>query len=61
LNTLIGGWSKDGKWLLATIDIDTDDNGQGYTIYQPVLIQVDTCQVIPLLNLNGEVKTWVSK
>lgn len=54
LLTTMGSWSKDGKWLLVTILKDADGN----YLYQPVLIQVDTCQVIPLPNLDGEVKGW---
>lgn len=48
-------WSLDGKWLAFYV-IDTD---QFQATSIPALVNVNTCQVIPLANLNGEIMEWV--
>ena len=45
-------WSPDGHWVIATI---YEGNSDGML----TLIQVDTCQIIPLPNLNGNVGSWI--
>jgi hypothetical protein len=45
-------WSPDGRWLATSIN---DPSRSGPT---PVLIQPDTCQVVPLTNLTGDVGGW---
>ena len=58
LDTWLAGlplWSPGGDWL-AFLAINTDKmNGTGV----PGLVNVDTCQVVPLPNLNGEIRGWV--
>jgi Tol biopolymer transport system component len=49
-------WSPDGKWLAVSI--------QDANAFQPgdpsiALIQTDTCEVVPLLGLRGEIRSWV--
>jgi hypothetical protein len=46
-------WSPDGQWLLAGVS-DTDS---GSTI--GALINLRTCQVIPLPDLRGSFSSWV--
>ncbi len=48
-------WSPDGKWLAFNV-IDTD---QFQRISVPALVNVKTCQVIPLKELNGTILEWV--
>jgi hypothetical protein len=49
-------WSADGKWLLINIyDLAANQKPDP----TPALIQVDTCEIIPLTNLNGYVSSWV--
>lgn len=45
-------WSPDGRWVIATI---YEGNSDGML----TLIQADTCQIIPLPNLNGNVGAWL--
>jgi len=47
-------WSPDGNWLLTSV-YDAD---QMFAVPMPALIQVDTCQVIPLPWLTGYVEGW---
>jgi Tol biopolymer transport system component len=47
-------WSPDGAWLLVDLSWKIPD--QRYT---QVLIQVDTCQIIPVMNLKGKVLDWL--
>jgi hypothetical protein len=47
-------WSPDGRWLALSVH-DTDLNENLPTI---ALVEVDTCQVLALANLNGYVTTW---
>jgi hypothetical protein len=47
-------WSPDGSWVIATVH-DPDVNKQPIL----ALIQVDTCQIIPLPNLGGYVTSWL--
>ncbi len=48
-------WSPDGNWLAFLVG-DTDaQNPNGI----PALVNVKTCQVVPLPGLNGEVRGWV--
>ena len=47
-------WSPDGRWLIVSVhDTSVSENHAILT-----LIELDTCQIIPLLNLNGYVSTW---
>jgi hypothetical protein len=50
----IGVWSPDGKWVVVNIH----DFSISTTNPVPVLISIDTCQVIPLIDLSGEVTGW---
>lgn len=45
-------WSPDGRWIITTI---YEGNSDGML----ALIQVDTCQIIPLPILNGNVGSWL--
>jgi Tol biopolymer transport system component len=52
----IPAWSPDGQWVIATVH-DPDPSAQpGSTL---ALIQVDTCQIIPLPHLRGYVTSWL--
>lgn len=53
--TGVSVWSPDGKWLV--INVTDTDQFQPITI--PALVNVDTCQVVPLMNLNGEILEWI--
>jgi Tol biopolymer transport system component len=53
--TMASAWSADGKWL--TINVIDTEQFQPITI--PALVNVDTCQVVPLMNLNGEIVEWI--
>ncbi|MGD0806831.1 MAG: hypothetical protein ABSA10_05105 [Anaerolineales bacterium] len=49
-------WSPDGKWLAMSI--------QDANAFEPgdpsiALIQPDTCEVVPLTNIKGEIRSWV--
>jgi sugar lactone lactonase YvrE len=49
-------WSPDGKWLAVSI--------QDANAFQPgdpsiALIQPDTCEVVPLPGIRGEIRSWV--
>ncbi|HET9906589.1 MAG TPA: hypothetical protein VFQ23_08105, partial [Anaerolineales bacterium] len=50
----VPSWSPDGNWVIATVH-DPDVNKQPAL----ALIQVDTCQIIPLPNLSGYVTSWL--
>lgn len=47
-------WSPDGNWLAVSA---WDPNSDSY-LSVLTLIQVDTCQIVPLTNLSGYVYTW---
>ncbi len=53
--TVASAWSADGKWLT----INVTDTNQFQPITVPALVNVDTCQVVPLMNLNGEIVEWI--
>jgi hypothetical protein len=53
--TVASAWTADGKWL--TINVTDTNQFQPITI--PALVNVDTCQVLPLMNLNGEIVEWI--
>jgi Tol biopolymer transport system component len=53
--TGVSVWSPDGKWL--TFNVINTDQFQPTTV--PALVNVETCQVVPLINLNGEIVEWV--
>jgi TolB protein len=49
-------WSPDGKWLAVSV--------QDEDVYLPAdpsiaLIQPDTCEVVPLSGIRGEIRSWV--
>jgi hypothetical protein len=49
-------WSADGRWILINIyDMTAIQKPDPI----PALIQVDTCEIIPLTNLRGYVSSWV--
>ena len=48
-------WSPDGNWLAFTL-MDADQYSAPLT---PALVNVATCQVVPLNGLNGEIEGWV--
>jgi Tol biopolymer transport system component len=49
-------WSPDGKWLAVSIE-DAD----AFVAADPsiALIQPDTCEVVPLAGIKGEIRSWV--
>lgn len=47
-------WSPDGKWL-ALVVMQWDGTKENDT---PLLLQPDTCQIIPLPNLHGNIVSW---
>ncbi|MGE5774750.1 MAG: hypothetical protein ACM33V_00945 [Chloroflexota bacterium] len=49
-------WSPDGKWVVVSVH-DPDTNKQPNPML--ALIQVDTCQIIPLPDLGGYVSSWL--
>jgi Tol biopolymer transport system component len=49
-------WSPDGKWVIASVQ-DPDPNKEPSTTL--ALIQVDTCQIVPLPNMYGYVTSWL--
>jgi hypothetical protein len=46
-------WSPDNRWLVVSVP-DLDD----LSAQVQVLVELDTCQVIPLPDLGGEVFSW---
>ena len=52
----IPAWSPDGNWVIASVH---DPNAQNQPNAALALIQVDTCQIIPLPNLRGYVFSWL--
>ncbi len=48
-------WSPDGRWLAITV-ISNDAITPETT---PALVNVETCQVIPLTGLNGTIEQWL--
>jgi hypothetical protein len=48
-------WSPDGKWLLVNALGVVANTVANY------LIQPDSCQLLRLPDLNGQVTTWVKK
>jgi Tol biopolymer transport system component len=48
-------WSPDGAWLAFTVA----DNDKYNPPLIPTLVNVATCQVVPLNGLNGEIEEWV--
>ncbi len=49
-------WSPDGKWVIASVQ-DPDPSKEPSTTL--ALIQVDTCQIVPLPNMHGYVTSWL--
>jgi Tol biopolymer transport system component len=49
-------WSPDGNWL-AFLATNTDTMRPKGT---PGLVNVKTCYVVPLANLDGEIQSWVN-
>lgn len=49
-------WSPDGQWVIVTVQ---SANSDGILMLTPTLIQVDSCQIIPLRDLNGYVGSWL--
>ncbi len=47
-------WSPDGEWLIASVFDESISDEKGFV----TLINVDTCQIIPLMNLSGYVTSW---
>ena len=52
----IPAWSPDGNWVIASVH---DPNMSSQPNPTLALIQVDTCQIIPLTNLDGYVTSWI--
>jgi Tol biopolymer transport system component len=50
----VPSWSPDGNWVIATVH-DPDVNKQPML----ALIQVDSCQIIPVQHLSGYVTSWL--
>lgn len=55
LGAMIGAWSPDGKWLAMTV---TEWKNADEAIYTSLLIQPDTCQVVKLAGISGEIIGW---
>ena len=51
----IPAWSPDGNWVIASVH-DPNPNYQPNTL---ALIGVNTCQIIPVPNLSGYIKSWL--
>jgi hypothetical protein len=51
----IPAWSPDGNWVIASVH-EPNPNYQPNTL---ALIGVNTCQIIPVPNLSGYVKSWL--
>ncbi len=49
-------WSPDGNWIVASVH-DPDTSKQPNPML--ALIQVDTCQIIPLPDLGGYISSWL--
>jgi Tol biopolymer transport system component len=49
-------WSPDGKWVLASVHDPDANKGPNPTL---ALIEVDTCQIIPLPYLTGYATSWL--
>jgi len=49
-------WSPDGDWVIASVH-DPDTNTHPNSTL--ALIQVETCQIIPLTSLSGYVTSWI--
>jgi hypothetical protein len=49
-------WSPDGKWLAVSIQ---DANAFNPADPSIALIQPDTCEVVPLSGIKGEIRSWV--
>jgi Tol biopolymer transport system component len=49
-------WSPDGKWLAVSIQ---DANAFIPADPSIALIQPDTCEVVPLAKVKGEIRSWV--
>jgi hypothetical protein len=52
----IPAWSPDGEWVLASVH---DPDATQHPNPMLGLIQVDTCKIIPLSNLDGYVSSWI--
>jgi TolB protein len=52
----VPSWSPDGHWVIASVH-DPDTTKHPYAML--ALIQADTCQIIPLTNLEGYVTSWI--
>jgi Tol biopolymer transport system component len=52
----VPAWSPDGNWVIASVH---DPNANSYPYSTLALIQVDTCQLIPVPNLSGYVTSWL--
>jgi hypothetical protein len=52
----VPAWSPDGNWVIASVH---DPNANSYPYSTLMLIQVDTCQIIPMPNLSGYVTSWL--
>ena len=52
----VPSWSPDGHWVIASVH-DPDTTKHPYAT--PALIQIDTCEIIPLINLEGYVTSWI--
>jgi len=50
----LGVWSPDGQWVAVNM-LDFTTN---YDNYSPYLINLSSCEVVPLLDLPGEVVGW---
>jgi hypothetical protein len=52
----VPSWSPDGKWVVASVQ-DPNANKQPNPVL--ALIEVDTCEIIPLPSLGGYVSSWL--
>jgi Tol biopolymer transport system component len=47
-------WSPDGKWIVASVH---DESFAKYAVL--TLVNVKTCQIVPLKSLSGYVSAWI--
>jgi hypothetical protein len=49
-------WSPDGKWLAVSVVEEVNGN----EVYSSILVQPDTCQLVLLPNLHGNINSWLN-
>jgi Tol biopolymer transport system component len=54
--TTVPHWSPDGQWLILSVHDEALAGGSQMPVL--ALVEVDTCQVVPLTSLHGYVSGW---